>query len=703
MAWRFLFPGGRSRHGGGQGQAPRIRGLVPRILVLHLLTLFVHTVVGTKGLTAAPAEATVGLTTAVESLAFRLEAVDGTPFVLEPTSDDRPSRWTVVCFLGTECPLARLYADRLNQLALDHADDGVRFVGVMSNHQDSREDIVAYSDEHRLRFPLVRDDGNRIADRFGATRTPEVFVLDHRLAIRYQGRIDDQYAPGVARPQPQRRDLQETLEALVAGRVVEHPRTGAAGCLIGRVRPPAASPRVTYCDQIARLLAKHCLECHRAGEIGPMALTDFDEVVGWGETMLEVVEQRRMPPWHATSAHAPLQNARGMTPEEIGLLRDWVSDGMPYGRSEELPPPIAWASGWQLAREPDQVVEMRGKPFGVPASGTVEYQYFVVDPGWKEDRWISAAQVVPGNAGVVHHAIVFVRPPDGSEFRGVGWLAAYVPGQRATVLPAGRARHVPAGSRLVFQMHYTPNGEPREDQTKLGVLFADPREVTHEVYTVIGIDQDFEIPPGAAQHVVEGRVRNYPERGELLSIVPHMHLRGRSFQFQVDREAGSQTLLDVPRYDFNWQHEYLLAESLPLHDVKALRFTATFDNSADNPANPDPGQYVTWGDQTWEEMAVAFFNVAVPRKNTVAETTSLQDASRSAADPAMVAEPTVSPAAAEYASDFFQRYDRNGDGWVDKDEPPLAVRKFLFQDFDRDGNQRLDRDEVSTVATERLK
>ena len=181
--------------------------------------------------------------------------------------------------------------------------------------------------------------------------------------------------------------------------------------------------------------------------------------------------------------------------------------------------------------------------FVVPADGTVEYQYFVVDPGFTEDRWVTAAQVIPGNPAIVHHSIVFIRPPDGARFRGVGWLGAYVPGQRTFLLPPGRARFVPAGSKLVFQQHYTPNGQAQEDLTRVGLLFGDAAEITHEVFTLVGIDQEFEIPPYAPAFTVDGQVRWFPPRGELLAIMPHMHLRGKSFRFWATDGSGGPSHL----------------------------------------------------------------------------------------------------------------------------------------------------------------
>ena len=296
------------------------------------------------------------------------------------------------------------------------------------------------------------------------------------------------------------------------------------------------------------------------------------------------------------------------------MIRDWVEQGMPHGDADQLPTPVKFASGWQLSREPDRVIAMRDRPFTVPADGTVEYQYFVVDPKFEEDVWVSQAEVIPGNRSIVHHSIVFIRPPDGTRFRGIGWLGAYVPGQRMPATNPQLARKIPAGSRLVFQQHYTPNGTAQSDITKVGLVFADEAEVTQERLTLTAMNQGFELKPKSAGQVVKASVRQLPSRGTLLGISPHMHYRGNQFTATMSTKDETEPLLKVPAYDFNWQHNYEFAEPLELNTIDKIETRFVFDNSRDNPFNPDPSSYVTWGDQTWEEMAIAFFDVAVPRE-----------------------------------------------------------------------------------------
>ncbi len=606
-------------------------------------------------------------------------------------------RCHVVCFLGTECPLARLYGTRLASMAREFQPQGVAFLGINSNRQDSMVEMKAFQDSHQISFPLAKDHDGTVAAQFGATRTPEVFVLDADRRIVYQGRVDDQYQPGISRAKATKTELRDAIEAVLANRSVAVSRTEAPGCLIGRPRKLAKEGTITFCDQVSRILNDRCVECHRPGEIGPFSLTDYDEIVGWADMILEVIDQGRMPPWHANPQHGDFINAREMPADEVATLKQWVDADMPYGDVSKLPPALPPAVEWNLPSRPEAVFEMRQRPFTVPADGTVEYQYFVVDTGFKEDRWIRGAQVIPGNRAAVHHAIVFVRPPDGSRVRGMNWLGAYVPGQRLTTFPPGLARRIPAGSKLVFQMHYTPNGTETTDVTRVGLLFSDPDEVTHEVYTLAGIEQEFEIPAFAANHAVKVRVPWFPDDGILLGVAPHMHLRGKAFRLFGSQGDRQQVLLDVPRYDFNWQHFYAFRQPPSLGAFDKLEFTAWFDNSKSNPVNPDPSQRVIWGDQTWEEMAIAFFEVAEPlEKEPSVEATkpTAHDIKRQRERNARVQ---------KFVAKFFKRFDANLDGFVVRDETPESFARHGFWRFEFDGDGRLSREEIAEAAEQRLK
>jgi hypothetical protein len=423
-------------------------------------------------------------------------------------------------------------------------------------------------------------------------------------------------------------------------------------------------------------------------------LDTYDEAIGWGDMLLEVIERGRMPPWQAADGFRPLANARRMTAEDIAALREWVTGGMPFGDAADLPIVGERVGGWDLTTAPDAVFPMRPEPSSVPAEGIIEYQYFVVDPGFTDDVWVKEVAVEPGNRSVLHHAIVFLRPPDGTDTSGFGLLCGYVPGQRRLELPPGHALRIRAGIRLVLQMHYTPTGRPEEDLTRVGLVFADPAEVTHEVFTIGGVEQEFEIPPGAVDYAVEGELDRLPAAGVLLAVTSHMHLRGRSFRLVAEGVAGGETLVDVPRYDFNWQHNYALCDPLPLHSIDRLRFVMTYDNSPANPFNPDPTEFVTWGDQTWEEMAVVFATVATPRAPATEQPAEDSAAERARREAEVVRE------AEAYADDYLTKLDRDGDGAIARGEAPDSVGMFAFGHLDADGDGVIRRDELVRRATE---
>lgn len=523
------------------------------------------------------------------------------------------SAFTVVVMLGTDCPLVRLYAPRLAQLAAEFDARGVRFLGVNANRQDTLTKIGHWARQAGVSFPVLKDGDQRVMAAFGATRTPEVFLLDAQGRVRYHGRVDDQYGVGVQRRAPLRQDLRIALEQCLAGQEVSQPVTELAGCLIGRLPSGEPGGGVTYSNQIARLLEQRCVECHRAGQIGPFPLTNYDEVAGWADMIGEVVQQRRMPPWFADPAHGQFLNSARLSDEEVALIESWVTHGAPEGDRTLLPPPRQYVDGWRID-QPDLVVHMSQEPFVVQAEGVEDYQTFEVDPGFTEDRWIQAAEARPGNRSVVHHHLAyFVVPGEDRQIAQVkNQIAGYAPGTPPFVYPPGTALRIPKGAKILFQMHYTPVGTEQTDRSSLGLIFADPASVQHEVRNEIVGNIAIRIPPGASDYHLAAK-RRFRREVTMINLAPHMHLRGRSFRFELELADGSrEVLLDVPRYDFNWQLRYDLAEPRVLPAGSRLHCFAGYDNSADNPANPDPTAEVTFGEQTSDEMMFGVFQTVVP-------------------------------------------------------------------------------------------
>jgi peroxiredoxin len=545
-------------------------------------------------------------------------------------SDVADSKLVVVAFLGTECPLAKLYGPRLAELQKDYAAKGVAFMGIDSNRQDLVTEIAHYARNAQIEFPLVKDAGNVIADQFGAQRTPEVFVLDQNRTVRYFGRVDDQYGfmdKGIAyqRTEPNRRDLAVALDELLAGNEVSQSITSLQGCLIGRIKQPAAHSDVTYSDQIVRILNTNCVECHRAGQIAPFPLTSYDETVGWADMIQEVVSERRMPPWHADPSIGTFSNDCRLSDKDLALVETWVKNGAPEGDSKNVPPVPTFTDGWQIP-QPDEIIFMADEPHNVPAEGTVEYQRFVLDPGWTEDKWLKAIECKPGNPAIVHHIIVYVIPPGVAPTGRAGrlqtnWLAAFAPGLRQEPLPEGYARFVQKGSKLLFEMHYTPNGVAQTDRSFAGFVFAKPETVKKEVAVQNAGNFTFKIPPQDPNFEVESEFV-FRQNATLLTISPHMHVRGKDFFYELIYPDGKkETLLWVPHYDFGWQTTYWLTEPKLIPRGAKMHCVAHFDNSPDNLANPNPNAEVSWGEQTWEEMMFGWFEMSLTDQDLTAPAT----------------------------------------------------------------------------------
>jgi peroxiredoxin len=532
-------------------------------------------------------------------------------------SDFKDRKAVVVIFTGTDCPISNAFLPRLAMLSKEYAPKGVQFLAINANVQDTPDKIAAHALKYEVPFPVLRDVGNVVADDMQATRMSEAFLLDTTGAIRYRGRIDDQFGQGYQRPQPTRRDLAVAIDELLANKEVTQPTTLVAGCRIGRAIKPKADGAVTYAKHVSRILQKNCQECHRPGQIGPMALLNYDQAVAWSETIREVVRDGFMPPWFADPQHGKFANDRHLPAEEREQLLAWIDQGCPRGDDKDAPPPRTFNSDWSIGK-PDLILSMK-EEFDVPATAPregVPYQYFTVDTGFTEDHWVQEAEARAGAPEAVHHIIVFILPP-GKTFHpdrpGNTVLCGVAPGDTALHLPPGFAKRIPAGSKLIFQMHYTPNGKATKDRSSIGLVFAkQPPE--REARTVAVLNASFRIPAGNENFQVESW-HPFSQDVILLGFMPHMHLRGKDFLYEAIPPGGQkETLLSVPRFNFNWQSSYRLEKPYHLLKGSKVHCIAHFDNSAKNPNNPDPNVPVSWGDQTWEEMMIGWMEFAYDRK-----------------------------------------------------------------------------------------
>ncbi len=395
----------------------------------------------------------------------------------------------------------------------------------------------------------------------------------------------------------------------------------------------STKPTPTFYHDVLPILQSRCQSCHRAGGISPLPLETFEQAQRKAAAIVDAVASRTMPPWFADPKVGHFSNDPSLSAEEIATIADWSESGAPAGDPGDAPPPRHWNAGWNIA-QPDKIIQM---PVAVklPAQGQVEYTYEIVPTGFTEDKWIQEIEVHPSSPEHVHHAVVYVRPPDSKWLRGapVGvpfanatladekikrdtrWtdsdvLLVYAPGSSPDEWPSNMAKFIPAGSDLVFQIHYTTNGTPAEDQTSVAMIFA-KSPPPQRVLTLQLTNDKFVIPPGADNFRVEVH-GTLPNDCTLLSLFPHMHLRGKRFEYNIVEKNGHLDPLLRVNYHFHWQMSYRLAEPLALKAGTMLQAVAWFDNSSNNPHNPDPTRSVTWGDQTTDEMMVGFFDVAVP-------------------------------------------------------------------------------------------
>jgi hypothetical protein len=383
----------------------------------------------------------------------------------------------------------------------------------------------------------------------------------------------------------------------------------AVGCLIDLPERDrrAAHAQISYAERIAPLLVEHCASCHRPGGIGPWAMTSYDVVRGFAPMIREVVRTKRMPPWHADPHYGSFVGDRSLTIEEARTLVHWVEAGAPRGAGPDpLRTRTAAAPEWSLGT-PDLVVEVPA--FAVPATGVVDYQYPRAPNPLGRDVWIRAIEIIPGDRGVVHHVLAGIDDPaNGAQrrIRGqIGELGGYAPGKNAMPYPDGTGILLRKEAGFRFQMHYTPNGKATTDVTRVGYYFteAPPR---YPLRMTMLMDTALSIPAHAKEHA-ETLEHVFDRDVILYSLMPHAHLRGRAAKFTAHYPDGrAEVLLSVPKYDFGWQTTYMLSEPKRMPAGTRLAFEMTWDNSAQNPANPDPTRTVGWGEQTWDEMNVGW-------------------------------------------------------------------------------------------------
>jgi hypothetical protein len=509
----------------------------------------------------------------------------------------------IVLFVqGDGCPAAARAAAELEALRSELEPRGVVFLGLDANPPGDRAPAAAAAaGEAGRALPVLRDETQLVAEALGVERTAEAFAIDPaRWRLVYRG--------------PAGERLRERLGAQLAGRRPAFERLAAPGCPValtsaaGRANGSAPS----YSRDVAPILARRCRDCHRDGGVAPWAMTGFAVVRGWSPMMREVLRTRRMPPWHADPHVGRFANDLSLTAAETRAIVHWIEAGAPRGDGPDpladapAPASPAWALG-----PPDLVIEAPEQE--IPASGVVPYRYESVPVPLERSAWVRAVEIRPTNARVTHHATATIVYPEGEEPPDVegprfvqGLFAGYVPGREPEAFPDDTGFFLPRGAEVRFQLHYNTTGAPERDTPRLGLYFAEG-EPRHELKIGAAVNTQFEIPAGAPDHE-DAAERTLRRDIVVYRLTPHMHYRGRRMAIEARYPDGTrELLLSVPDYRFNWQRQYVLAEPKRLPAGTRIVATAGFDNSARNPANPDPSVPVRWGEQSFEEMLIGYF------------------------------------------------------------------------------------------------
>ena len=564
-------------------------------------------------------------------------------------SRNADAKLVVLWAFAAECPIVRQYAEELGRLAKEFAPRGVRFLALDSAPQDDRAGVTAELAELGLDLPVLMDVTQCAAEMLEVTRTAEALVISTKdWRVLWRGPVDDRVGSGGQREAASRSLLRETLEAVLAGKA---PPEGAAasdapvkGCAITFVQPRAKHD-VTYVRDVAPILARRCVPCHREGGIGPWTMNGYEKVRGWSAMSREVVLAQFMPPWHVDPEHGEFLEDMRLAPEEVRTLVHWVESGTPRGEGED---PLAGTATpipeWPLGK-PDLVIELPVQE--IPATGLIPYRELPIELSQLlEDRWVRALDLRPSNAEVLHHAFAYIpgqqqldtlvdeldelpdswrqkaeawlaENPDAKQlppeyekfmqrraFQGRTYFAKYVPGQAPQTFPEGTGKLLPAKTELLFEFHYTSNGSATTDRPRLGIYFHDsPPE--HELKVASTWSRKVALKPHERLQVSAERV--FDHAFTLYALSPHMHYRGSSMRYTaVFPDGQREILLDVANYVFNWQLNYSLRTPRRFPAGTRIVCDAGYDNTAQNESNPDPNAAVRFGPRTEDEMFVGY-------------------------------------------------------------------------------------------------
>ncbi|MCO8125175.1 redoxin domain-containing protein [Stieleria sp. TO1_6] len=530
----------------------------------------------------------------------------------------------VFSFLSTECPISNSYLPLLNELSSRYRRQGIEFYGVISDPAVTRREAIEHSEAYKVSFPVLFDGSGKLRLALSPTHTPQAIVVSDSGKMLYSGAIDDRYVKLGKKKDVANRDfLQLALQSVVDDQPIALPKTTPIGCPLEDPPNKTQSGSVTYTRDIAPIIQANCVCCHRPNQSGPFELLTYEDVSGHARQIIEVTQSGFMPPWKPSTVYPRFQDEQRLTKHELDLLSTWVEMGKPQGDPADLPASPAVETGWRLG-EPDKVLEM-SEVFPIPASGPDIRQYFVIPTRLTENRLISAVDFQPGTPQAVHHASFFLdgrrvgRHLDeadpspgysgfgGPQFESQGTLSSWFPGMAARPLPDGMGRWIPRGADIVAEIHYVCTGKPERDRSKIGIYYAkrSARQVVVELQ--VG-EKRLEILAGEKRHL-ETADYTLPVDTTLLDIVPHMHVLGREIKVLATQPDGAvKPLLWIKDWDFNWQGQYAYAEPVELPKGTKISVQAWYDNSSDNPLNPNsPPRTVYWGSDSTDEMLICNF------------------------------------------------------------------------------------------------
>jgi len=556
----------------------------------------------------------IGLTASAQTFAaathvdnFRLLDHEGQSHELYYFSDMKA---VVLMSHGNACRDATKSELSIQALRDQYRAQGAEFFLIDSNVTDTRDAIIAATKQAKIDMPVLLDDTQLIGESLALNKSGEVLVINPKdWTLAYRGSAK-QAAPALA--------------AVMSGAAVKTVATEAEGCPISlpETKKLSEHAKISYEKTIAPMLMDNCVACHRQGGIGPWQMTSYDMVKGFAPMIREVLRTERMPPWHADPHYGVFQNNRSLTKDQVKTLVHWIEAGAPRGEgADPLTQVKAAASGWQLG-EPDFVINIPA--FTVPATGVVPYQMPSVENPLDHDVWLRAVDFIPGERTVVHHVLVS-NGPDGRTAREGGSIGAYIPGGNPWTVPDEAGILLKKGDKIFFQLHYTVSGKAATDVTRMGLYFRkDPPQ--YAMREVVLANPRLKIPANTKAHT-ETAEKIFKEDILLYTLTVHAHVRGTAGKFVAFYPDGrEEMLLNVPRYDFNWQTTYELKTPKVLPAGTKVVFSQTWDNSVQNKSNPDPNRVVPWGEQTWDEMLYGAIRYRSLNKPIDAQTISTADA-----------------------------------------------------------------------------